>query len=299
MTEFHVAYLESLCAIDLVHVCKLGLLQRTTVGAERTFLDPADQTQFPSRLDAPKVKAWRCNLTAISQQRNLYFVACSDEIYVYEPSFPLQELSTTPDFVICPPISARGLSPGIDYDDPHSVTRLSIDHLGRDEILLIACDDGDVVGYWVKDISRAVERERDARRSDSSDTVSIKHFFHHNAGASAWGLAVHREARMLAISSNTHNVLVFAFALAQPRDQNAQHDSLDVPKEVSQDFPSPRKRNHTIVLKGKSNIPSISFNNTGEDPTGRWLSSGSIDGKTMLWDLHKKRLDHDEDSAER
>jgi hypothetical protein len=49
---------------------------------------------------------------------------------------------------------------------------------------------------------------------------------------------------------------------------------------------NPRKRDHVITLIAGANIPSVSFDNSGEDPTGRWLFCSSIDGSNMLWDLH-------------
>ena len=62
----------------------------------------------------------------------------------------------------------------------------------------------------------------------------MKCFELHNVGLSAWGLAIHRDARLIAISSNSHTVKVLAYALSTsestalaenheslfPRDQN-------------------------------------------------------------------------------
>src|SRR4051812_14990343 len=36
------------------------------------------------------MKDWRCELTALSQLYNLYFIACNDTILVYQPDFPDQ-----------------------------------------------------------------------------------------------------------------------------------------------------------------------------------------------------------------
>ncbi|KAL5377600.1 hypothetical protein DPSP01_009654 [Paraphaeosphaeria sporulosa] len=97
---------------------------------------------------------------------------------------------------------------------------------------------------------------------------------HINVGSSAWGLAVHRNARLIAISANTHLVTVVAYGLSQP--EGGQNE-----------FAFPRDQNQTITLRSQTNIPAVSFDNTGGDPTGRWLASSSIDGLTHLWDLSR------------
>lgn len=254
----------------------------------------ADHTQYPDRHDSPRVKAWRCDLTALSKLYNIYFLACNDAIYVYRPSFPDQNLPNEPDLILHPPISTQIDSEGgIDAQDPHSINRIVIDFLGHEEILLAACDDGDVVGYRVKEIQRTLAERVLSLDVDSDvaleDTPRV--FLHQNVGASAWGLAVHREARIIAISANTHQITVLAYALVQS-DDFPKHSSTsnsrnsDDPVLQKPGLPFFRRREHTFTLMANTNIPSVSFNNNGDDPSGRWLFSSSIDGKTIIWDLH-------------
>lgn len=170
-----------------------------------------------------------------------------------------------------------------------------MDYLGQDEIILITCDDGDVVGYRTEEIQRVVDRRREA--SNDEDEVfaeeSVRTFLHRNVGASAWGLAIHQEARMIAISANTHKVTVIAYALAQP-GEGSDNSSISSDsgmeecsdEEIPADFPSPRRQDHVITLSARHNVPSVSFNNSGDDTVGRWLSSCSINGETLIWDLH-------------
>lgn len=101
------------------------------------------------------MKDWRCDLTALSHVYNLYFVAVDDQIYVYEPGFPDQKLGA-PMAVLDVPRSGLGSSSGIDTVNPHSVTRILVDFLGKEEVLLCTCDDGDVAGWWVVDIVSCV-----------------------------------------------------------------------------------------------------------------------------------------------
>jgi hypothetical protein len=237
------------------------------------------------------VKEWRCDLTALSQLYNLYFVAYNDTIQVFQPSFPEQGIKGVPELVLHPPISAPGLRPGIDRDDPHSITRLLIDFLGHEEILLATCDDGDVVAYRVEEIQRAVEDERVSPATNHPATRETRVFLHRNVGSSAWGLAIHREARMIAISANTHRITILAYGLTdsaeEPSETNTRDREVPASDNAAAAFSSSRRQDREITLTANHNIPAVSFDNTGNDPSGRWLFSSSIIGKTMLWDLHK------------
>ena len=91
--------------------------------------------------------------------------------------------------------------------------------------MLAACDDGDVVGYQMSAIQRAVEKAAtDAASGNVDQSNPPRVFFHENVRKSAWGLAVHREARMIAISANTSQVTVIAFALADKARINSNED---------------------------------------------------------------------------
>jgi hypothetical protein len=212
---------------------------------------------------------------------NLYFVACNDTIHVHQPTFPDQSLSDEPP-VLHPPTTSPGLNGYIDDRSPHSINRLHVAFLGREEIVLVACDDGDVIGYRVQEIQRAVEKHNHSKMNQDSPVEDIDNlvrvFLHRNVGQSAWGLAVHREARIIAISANTRQVTVIAYALVGSPDENID---IETP-----DFPYPRRRDHTLTCTAGSNIPSVSFDNTGCDPAGKWMFSSSIDGKSLLWNLH-------------
>lgn len=214
---------------------------------------------------------------------------------MYQPRFPDQAIPGEPELVLCPPTSSLDLQPGIDYEDSHSITRLHVDYLGQDEIILITCDDGDVVGYRTEEIQRVLDKRMESSDDEDEPQIEdpVRTFLHRNVGASAWGLAIHREARMIAISANTHKVTIIAYALAQPADaSDDSSSSSDIEledcsdEEDPADFPSPRRQDHVIILPARHNVPSVSFNNSGDDPSGRWLSSCSINGETLIWDLH-------------
>lgn len=115
----------------------------------------ANPFQFPDSLP-PIIKHWRCDLTALSHVYNLYFVACNEDIYIFSPSFPSQDLGEAVRILQVPSLGLP-TPPGIDTSDPHSVTRICVDYLGNTEVLLITCDDGDVVGCRVGEIVSLTE----------------------------------------------------------------------------------------------------------------------------------------------
>ncbi|CAA9963656.1 CRT10 domain containing protein [Pyrenophora teres f. maculata] len=217
---------------------------------------------FPNRNSAPEIREWRCDLTALSKLYNIYIVASSDVIHVYQPNFPDQSLSE-PKLVIHPPSTGQ-TGPGIFADNHRTINRILVGYLGNEEILLLARDDGDVAGYRTEEIHRALERR--TTKDEPASEGGIHCFLLRNVGASAWGLAVHQEARIIAISANTHCITVIAYALAL------------------QDADPTRETENVFTLQAKGNIPSITFN----DESGNFLLSCSIDGETILWNLRDR-----------
>lgn len=167
---------------------------------------PHREGQFPLH--------WRCNLTALSQCYNVYFCAYADSIYVYEPQFPSQSLGEA-DFVLKLPRSNPPRPGYINARIPHGVNHLIVSDLGTEEVLVIACDDGDVLAYHIRLIHDMVKRNRqqDVKTRNPKSAADLRPFFHVNVGMSAWGLAVHKGARLVAVSSNTHDISIYAWAL--------------------------------------------------------------------------------------
>ncbi|RMZ72833.1 ribonucleotide reductase transcriptional regulator crt10 [Pyrenophora seminiperda CCB06] len=205
---------------------------------------------------SPTLCPWRCNLTALSQRCNIYLIASNTVIHVYRPSFPSQSVSK-PELVIHPPSMGRS-APGVFQANPLSINRILVDYLGNEEILLLVRDDGDVIGYRIEEIHRALERRTNQDEPTSEDNIPV--FLHRNVGGSAWGLAIHREARIIAISANTHCVTVIAYAL---------------------DGDPARKAENVFTLYGVGNMPAICFT----VDSGNFLLSAGIKGEATLWDL--------------
>lgn len=193
----------------------------------------------------------------------------------------------------------------LDRDEPHCINYLIVQKLGKDEVIANVRDDGDVEVFLVRHIVHAIST-RVSRHDASEDPVAdnVKPLFLRNVGISAWGLAIHTEARIIAVSSNRHEVTIFRFGLVDefddvktPRKQakstdDGQSNKWDEERrEDNVDSRPERKTDVTRqVLNGEANIPHIAFCNTGDDPDGRWLLTTDISGVCRAIDLHNFTL---------
>ncbi|KAJ5521199.1 hypothetical protein N7527_005314 [Penicillium freii] len=266
-----------------------------------------DEERFPRDVSRPTVSTWRCNLAALSQRRNLLFTAQVDDIYVWVPSGPRQLLGSKPEMIIHP-VMKEPNSPGyIDRSRPHTINHIIVDDLGVDEVLLLATDSGNVTGYNVEAIFSAINRSAEYGGSRPFDAHEVKPFFAEHVQLSAWGLATHKFARLIAVSANTGVITVFAFALvdvASESDGNSPSSSetsnvggSDVlestwvsidnalsMEELKKDMPYHRTRNLRLSYKGHfENIPCVSFANFELDPNGLWMVSTDILNRVFVW----------------
>lgn len=191
------------------------------------------------------------------------------------------------------------------YCPPHVMNRLIVDDLGNIELLVVACDDGDVIAYTIQSIHQTIEAIEAGESPATALERHVRPFFASNVGSSAWGLALHRNARLLAVSANTHAITVFAFALSNDGSSNGDSGFLSADEsdemidEEWQLYAGPTKTNterhekartrsfnQKIVLKGhKANIPDVAFCNSDRDLGGNYLVSTDIEGKTIVWDI--------------
>ncbi|KAF7597325.1 hypothetical protein BBP40_006265 [Aspergillus hancockii] len=246
--------------------------------------------------------------TALSQRRNLLFVAYSHQIYVWEPAGTFQTLGIKPEMIITPvmkdPYSSGYISPAI----PHAINNLLVDDLGRDEVLLLVTDSGNVCGYRVEAIFSALKRAEGRKEQRPFDDSQVDPFFVEYVEASAWGIAIHKFARLIAVTANTGHVTVFAFALVNPASgkssdagQKLEEEDdfndygqtwLEIKsneqfKQLQHWMPTKhRKRNIRLTYIGHfTNIPAVSFLNCDLDPNGTWMVSTDIDNKLFVWKI--------------
>ncbi|KZF21397.1 hypothetical protein L228DRAFT_240255 [Xylona heveae TC161] len=254
--------------------------------------------RFPTNEERPRPRCapWRNNLT-----RNLFFAAFYDKIHVYKPCFPEQALGNEPDLVFSLASSGLNHFGYIDEYHPHAINYLIVSDLGNEEILACVCDDGDVIAYHTRAIFEAVEQSNVKQAAKGATVEDPRPFFVENVTLSAWGLAIHKEARMIAVSANNHEIKVYAFALTGQREESPYLPVGEAPhssrppfdggvsgnwEEYCSDSPRRRDRNWSIDLIGhQTNIPNVAFCNTADDPEGRWLASTDISGVTVIWDV--------------
>lgn len=185
----------------------------------------------------------------------------------------------------------------IDPGTPHGVNHLIVADLGIEEVLVVACDDGDVIAYSVRSIYNAIRETHESTSVGIPTPTELRTLLLENVGTSAWGLAVHKAARLLAVSSNHHRIFVFAFSLHQRRSVENPCDEDVSPIDIlGNEFweredqvalsPYDRSLNREIVLPGHmANIPNIAFCNTEADPAGEFLTSTDIEGTTFIWNV--------------
>ncbi|KAL4905313.1 hypothetical protein BDW74DRAFT_153410 [Aspergillus multicolor] len=267
--------------------------------------------RYPSAKDIhpPRTSSWRCNLTALSQRQNLLFVACGHQIYVWEPAGASQTLGSQPEMIITPVMKEPEARGYISPTSPHDINSILVDDLGREEVLLLVTDSGNVCGYRVEAIYSALKRAIDNGKTGPIDGADVDPFFIEHVGESAWGLAIHKFARLIAVSANTGHVTVFAFALVSPEsdesgdsfsqlleenDNANEHSQTWLHIRTEQQFRKlqqlmpkrHRTRNIRLTYRGHyTNIPSVGFLNTDFDPNGMWMVSTDIVNRTIVWKI--------------
>lgn len=213
------------------------------------------------------------------------------------------------------PKSCQGLRGYIDPTAPHAVNHIAVGDLGSEEIVVAVCDDGDVIAYTTRSICDAIEYDISHNTTSSMPANEPKTMLLQNVGMSAWGVAIHKSARLIAVSSNMHQISVFAFALDRKwspdtfsdlEDEDAMStDFLDLGdtlwERVDKGSCMRRKRfsrNLQIILEGHiANIPNIAFCNTKADLYGKYLVSTDILGYTYVWDIWERTIIADISSA--
>ncbi|KAL7946404.1 hypothetical protein V8C42DRAFT_320532 [Trichoderma barbatum] len=242
----------------------------------------------------PSMQGYRNNLTALSQAYNLYFVAYQGHIFAYIPrSVPKQTIPRHPDLQIITEPSKEAVSIGgyIDPIAPHTINHIITGYLGREEILVACHDDGDVVAYYVKEIAASISQTRRISKKVHTNRQP-RPFFHENVGHTAWGLAIHRKSRLIAVSTNRFEVTVFAFALATCRKKSKSVrefcDCCQGNDSTRSSIPR-RARNWRIVVAlgaQASNIPNVCFIDS-EDGQAEKICAIDIKGALWMADIWK------------
>lgn len=225
------------------------------------------------------------------------------------PKYPYQTIPSSQAYTTLSSAASPGAAGFIDYRDPHAINSITIGELGFEEVLVSAHDDGDVCAWYTRDLRRIA--------------------FRLSVGVSAWGVALHKERRLLAVSANTHLIQVFELAIGRHPEDDPEYDSAGdnngsvfgeedsgrrkrrrrtesrSPGESGDDNDDDdgwtdsaggrRRRNLRSPVKDKTvktligHAHNIPNISFLDDPTGRWLVGTSIDGIVILWDVKTER----------
>lgn len=110
----------------------------------------------------------------------------------------------------------------IDPQEPHAINSITVGELGFEEVLVSAHDDGDVCAWYTRDLRRIA--------------------FRLSVGVSAWGIALHKERRLLAVSANTRLIQVFELAIGRHAEDDEEYGSGDNDGVVFEEDSGRRKR---------------------------------------------------------
>ncbi|KAF4123963.1 CRT10 [Geosmithia morbida] len=256
----------------------------------------------------PYTHKFRNNLTALSSAHNLYFVAYSHRIFVYKPTHGTRSrLDCHPDLQLQAKKTERAQVVGGTIDLRHrgqSINHIICGFLGDREIVLACSDNGDVFAFYTDDIADSVFREprppkqdilprrntNDAdRKQKKSTTTNPEPFFHSNVKKSAWGLAIHRASRVIAVSSNRAEVTVFAFSLSTGPAPAAADDDEEggADRGSVEAWVRHRRCNWKIIISlppMASNVPNICFLDN-EKGDAEKICAVDINGNTWVADI--------------
>lgn len=227
---------------------------------------------------------------------------------MWEPSGASQRLGIKPEMIITPVMKEPYAEGYIEPTSPHEINSILVDDLGREEVLLLVTDSGNICGYRVEAIFSALKRGVENGKVKPLDGAEVDPFFIEFVGESAWGLAIHKFARLIAVSANTGLVTVFAFALVDSTAENGNGSFNELEEdneftEYSQTWlhirtqdqltqirhlmpEKHRTRNIKLTYTGHfTNIPAVGFLNSDFDPNGVWMVSTDIENRVVVWKI--------------
>lgn len=151
----------------------------------------------------------------------------------------------------------------------------------------MACyDDGDVVAYYMSQIEQYLTWKTSQNSAAPGRPPKPQPCLHENVGSSAWGLGVHQQCRLIAVSSNRHEVVVFAPALG---DVTADDGGISERRDCCACATGKMARvwNHFTILvqfgRRADNIPNICFI---DDERGHAERICAVDINAVVWIAH-------------
>ncbi|KAG0259882.1 hypothetical protein BG011_002333 [Mortierella polycephala] len=208
----------------------------------------------------------RMNLMGTSRENpKAMFIANVNHILVYHFS------TLTPRDP--PTLVNRLLDPrcGNDDADDRTINVLQVGYLGTDEVVVTADEIGDVCVWFTMNL------QRDPLLLSVTD--------------SAWGIAIHAEKRLIAISSNAHTVTVFHCGIDGGNSRRwlsgdsetvvDAHPRISAPASTSSVAAGSVEGTSQQILRGHGhNIPTVAFSSCGN-----FVATASVDRTCRTWRL--------------
>ncbi|KAG0330751.1 hypothetical protein BG004_002002 [Podila humilis] len=201
----------------------------------------------------------RMNLMAPSREDpRLLFIANGIRVLVYR--YPTLTPTSPPKLVAALEDPRNSQDTELDT----MINALRVDYLGMEEIVATVNHTGGLCVWFTMNLQR--------------DPFLLR------TSESAWGLAIHAEQRMIAVSTNAHLIDIFHFGVDSPVLRKPAKRLIPEPSTAtaatSSSTLSTLSESHEVLKGHLHNIPCISFS-----PCGRFLASTSLDGTCRIWNL--------------
>ncbi|KAM3582158.1 hypothetical protein VKS41_005585 [Umbelopsis sp. WA50703] len=178
----------------------------------------------------PYAMPWRMNLLEVSQiQPSTFYLATDDEIFVFDND-PAGDTLRTPSKSLKNPNHQSSVRY---IDSPYKINAIKVGFLNNVEILVSVAENGQVCVWRTANLD--------------IPPIVLKN------EASTWGIAIHSERRLIAVSANNFEITVFNM-VAFPPDQ----------QEDTKEFKSILGTDSQCRLVGhEHNVPNIDFSGCG------------------------------------
>ncbi|PHZ08887.1 WD40 repeat-like protein [Rhizopus microsporus ATCC 52813] len=152
--------------------------------------------------------------------------------------------------------SPQALNTGGGPESPHIINAIKVGNMLGREILVSVSEWGEVCVWETENLDKPPIILRNEHKT--------------------WGIAIHGEQGLLAVSANNWKIKIYNLAEMTKNDPSyTPRKALNVLNDAKE-----------VILEGhEHNIPCIDFNETGE-----YLASASIDATTKVWDIRSKQI---------
>ncbi|KAG1227714.1 hypothetical protein G6F35_002520 [Rhizopus arrhizus] len=193
------------------------------------------------------------NLCAVSDVLSCtFFVAVNYRIHAYV----LDNISSSFKNPWKTLASPRAINTGGGAESPHVINAIKVCKLLEKEVLVSVSESGEICIWETEDLDKPPMILRNEHET--------------------WGIAIHGEQGLLAVSSNNWKIKVFNIAELTKND----------PRFGTRKSPNVLNDTAEIELEGhEHNIPFIDFNETGQ-----YIASVSIDATARVWDICSKQM---------